>query len=325
MKFRTELPSGLSPLQLSYGQGIVAMGSCFADRIGTRLSEARLVCTVNPLGIVYNPLSLAYLLRVALGDAAMPTGTYAPHLEAWHSFALHSRLNAPDQTSWQRGVEASFARLGRALTGAQVLMLTFGTALVYRRHDTGEVVNNCHRYPAAFFRQDLLPLPEMLSTMYALVRLLRAQRPGLQLLLTVSPVRHIKEGLPLNSVSKASLRLLCHQLASSLEEVHYYPAYELMVDDLRDYRFYGRDLIHPSEMAEQYIWEHFCATHLSPEARDMLSRWEQVQRDLAHRPRQPGSQAHRRFLEKLRDKLQALSPQLDCAAELAQVEAALAG
>lgn len=323
MKFRTELAPEAAPLQLNYGAGVVALGSCFAARIGERLAGARLPTCINPLGIVYNPLSACRLLRIALGDAPWPAATYAPHLEAWHSFDLHSQCNAPDRETFQRGVEQGFAQLRQALARAEVLILTFGTALVYRRHDSGEVVNNCHRYPAAFFTRDLLTLPDTLEAMYELVRRLRAQYPQLQLLLTVSPVRHVREGLPLNSVSKATLRLLCHQLASSLPEVHYYPAYELMVDDLRDYRFYGADLIHPNDVAEQYIWEHFCATHLSPAARAVLTRWEQVQRDLAHRPRQPGSQAHRRFLQQLRDKLLALSTSLDCSAELAQVEAQL--
>lgn len=314
MKFRTDI--AIPPLEWSidYQTPMLCMGSCFADRMGRRLREAKFPATVNPMGIVYNPLSLAQLLeRWHRGEGvALSQG---PH-GLWHSFALHSHWSGADRQELEARIEAGMAEAAQALDRASVLLLTFGTAYVYERRDTGELVANCHKYPGAFFRKRLLTVREVVKAWKPLVQRLRERQPELKLLLTVSPVRHKKEGLANNGLSKAVLRLACDQLVQALDGTAYFPAYEIMMDDLRDYRFYGDDLIHPTPFAQAYIWEHFAQTCLSDLARELTDRWEKLRTSMAHRPMQAASEAHREFLRQLLRKLEELNEQLHCEAEI---------
>jgi len=318
MKFRTEIDLSQSALTVSYAHPLLAIGSCFADRMGERLALSKFQVKVNPLGISYNPLSLARLLQLCLAGER-PAAHYAPHLEAWHSFVLHSQFNQLTHEEFDRQVAEALDETAAWLAKTRYLLITFGTAWVYRHRETGQIVNNNHRYPDSTFVRELLDVPQIVLAWQKLIPTLRAHSPHLQLILTVSPVRHTRDGLPGNSLSKATLRLACHHLCEQTTGVHYFPAFEIMVDDLRDYRFYGEDLIHPSAFAEQYIWEKFTEACLDETDRALLQRVEQVQRDLNHRPRQPDSETYRRFLLQLRRKLDALAQQLDFSHELYQV------
>ena len=319
MKFRTEIDLSRSSLQVSYADRLLAMGSCFADRMGERLALSKFSVKVNPLGISYNPLSLAHLLRLSLAGKS-PEPQYASHLEAWHSFSLHSRFNQLTREEFEIQMVEALTGTRQWLLDTDHLLITLGTAWVYRHREQGIVVNNNHRYPASTFTRELLSPADIVQTWQELITTLRQHKPGLQLIFTVSPVRHTRDTLPGNSLSKATLRLACHQLCEQLDGVHYFPAFEIMVDDLRDYRFYGEDLIHPTAAAEQYIWEAFTQHCLPNKDRDLLRRLEQVQRDLNHRPRQPGSQTYRRFLLSLQHKLQSLARELDLTEELRRIE-----
>jgi hypothetical protein len=287
--------------------------------MGIRLQQAKFSISVNPLGIAYHPLALIDLLEMLI-ENRLPEIHYSETEECWHSFALHSRFNHSEKSVFEAQLRETFAEAREVLARTDVLLLTFGTAMAYRRLESGALVNNCHKYPARQFDKQLLPLGELKKAFAAFLPRLQAFRPGIQVLLTVSPVRHLRDTLPLNSVSKATLRLLCHELVESQPSVQYFPAYEIMMDELRDYRFYAADMLHPSEVAEQYIWEKWSETHLTAAARESLGRWQEAAQDLAHRPRQPHSQAHRRFLTQLQAKLSRLNEEMDCRAELTLVE-----
>ncbi|GAB4412789.1 MAG: GSCFA domain-containing protein [Bacteroidia bacterium] len=325
MMLRTEwTPSPAQP-QLGYADRLLALGSCFAGRMGQRLHDARFRIDVNPLGIAYSPLVLSRQLLATLGAQPWAEPCYDRRQGLWHSFDLHSSFGHSDRDQFDAQVARATATTRAALQEASVLLLTFGTAWTFFRQDSGEPVANCHRYPAAFFTRALGSVTQLTDACLAAFEALWHLRPGAQILLTVSPVRHTRATLEGNALSKATLRLACQQLQEASPQVYYFPAYELMIDDLRDYRFYADDLIHPSTLAETYIWEKFVQAHVSPADRRLLHDWEEVQRDLAHRPRQPGSAAHRRFLEQVLRKLQALAPHLDCTRELEQVQTALTG
>jgi hypothetical protein len=206
------------------------------------------------------------------------------------------------------------------LASADVLLLTLGTAFVYRLKETGSVVANCHKAPAKLFSKELLSVEEVTAGIVSIYEMLKNIRPRLQVILTLSPVRHIKDGIPENQVSKSVLRVACHEASLRCAQLSYFPAYECMLDDLRDYRFYKKDMIHPSEVAEEYIWGKFVTAYLDEETSMFLKEWESISKALAHKPFQPKSAAHQIFLRKTRDKLIHLSRLVDVSSELQQVE-----
>jgi lysophospholipase L1-like esterase len=324
MKFRTELEPQPSSLQVSHQTRVLALGSCFAERIGARLAAGKFPACVNPAGIYFQPPALRELLALAL-EERLPPLHYSGAEGCWFSYALHSRLNQPSREAYEAGARAALGALREALCRADLLILTLGSAVVHRLGEGGPPVANCQRQPSRLFRRELLPFEEALDALRNLIGLARQARPGLPILLSVSPVRHTRDGLPLNAASKATLRLACQQLLDEAGGIHYFPAYELLLDDLRDYRFYAADLVHPSEQAEEYIWEHFARSHFSAETRALLADWEAVRRDLAHRPRHPGGPAWQQFLAQLEARLQALAPRLDVEAELAALRQQQAG
>ncbi len=318
LKFRTNIPLSPSNIQLNHNSRILSLGSCFAVNMGDRLAESRFETRINPLGIVYNPFSLHRLLSKAR-TGEPPKVQFAEASGLWHSFDLHSQVSSPDREVVERQISEGFQTIRTALQQGDVLLLTLGTAMTYRLRESGEVVSNCHKYPGHLFEKELLSLDELLRLWHNLLTQLTADNPQLRILLTVSPVRHVKDTLPLNSVSKSTLRLLCHSLAQSHEAVEYFPAFEIMVDDLRDYRYYTDDLLHPTPFAQQYIWEHFQAAHMAEETRALISRWQHIQKQLDHRPLQPRTKSHQKFLEKLLNQLEEINRKLPCTAQLTDV------
>jgi hypothetical protein len=288
--------------------------------MGSRLQAARLPAAVNPGGILFNPLSISYFLTLALTDTC-PDYRYVAHTGQWASIHLHSRCSHPDRDAAIALATTALRETAAALDQAQVLMLTWGTAFVWRDLATGAVAANCHKLPAAGFRREMLTAEALIADTRDLIQRLRDVYPGLRILLTVSPVRHTRDTLPLNAVSKATLRLAAHRLCETEPDTYaYFPAWEILMDDLRDYRYYEADMIHPSPVAEQYIWEKFVAAHLRPDAQALLDTWEDISRTLAHRPRQTDSPAHRQTLLRLLDRLQAVRHLIPCEAEIEVVE-----
>jgi hypothetical protein len=305
--FRTEVHVAPSGLDLSLQDGFVTVGSCFAEVIGNRLQSYKARVLVNPFGTIFNPLSVCKLLEAAIGQPHAFDQHLVQHEGIWYAYDLHSSLSSPDRDELFYLIGQKLEETGHALQQARLLVITLGTAVGYRLHDTGQVVANCHKLPARNFSRQLLPHDEMLTAFESTLTLLKQFNPNLNVLLTVSPVRHIKESMETNSVSKALLRVLCQQLTESHAQVLYFPAYEIMMDDLRDYRFYGRDMIHPTEQAEDYIWEKFSAAYLDERFRTFQNEWEKIRRALMHRPFHPESDAHQAFLQSTLQQLQALT------------------
>jgi HPt (histidine-containing phosphotransfer) domain-containing protein len=213
-------------------------------------------------------------------------------------------------------------RLHHSLKKASHLVLTLGTAWLYRHRELGKVAN-CHKQPAALFEKKLSSLEELENGLWPVLSMLTQLHPNLQIILTLSPIRHTKEGIAENQLSKSLLRVLCAQLEQQLEAVTYFPAYEILVDELRDYRFYKSDLVHPSEEAENYIWEKWQQFSFSPETQHKVAEIQKIQSELAHRSFNPDSEAHRKFLQTLLGKLERLHGEFDFSVEIQEVKSRL--
>jgi hypothetical protein len=303
MNFRTELHIAPADFKISMASRILTMGSCFADVMGARMQDNKFAVKINPFGVIYNPVSMQKLIQAAITEKELSEDLFWQHQGLWYHYDLHSEIAAASAPELTDTTTKLIHDVTQFLASADVVLLTLGTAFIYRLKETGSIVANCHKAPASLFSKELLPVAEVTDSVVSLYRALIAIRPQLQVILTLSPVRHIKDGIPENQVSKSVLRVACHEAALQCQQLSYFPAYECMLDDLRDYRFYKKDMIHPSDVAEQYIWEKFVAAYMDEEAKAFLKEWESIRKALAHKPFHPRSEAHQAFLRKTREKI----------------------
>ena len=309
MKFRTEIETSPLGVQIGYENRVLTLGSCFAAHIAEKLAGAKFRVTANPSGILFNPLSIAAAIR-SYADPTPVTGEELGYDgDVWYHFGFHGDFSAPTAEEALGRMNAARQAGAEALRTSDRVLLTFGTAWVYEHE--GEVVANCHRRPAAEFSRRRLSVGEIVGTF---AELIEGPLAGKQIILTVSPVRHIGDTLAGNAVSKAALRLAAEELKQQFNCVEYFPAYEIVTDDLRDYRFYADDLVHPAPQAVAYIWEKFTATALTDRARNLLPEAEAITAAAAHRPRNPQGEAHRAFCRRQLERIAAL-PEMDFQSE----------
>lgn len=296
MEFRTKVESSCKTTRLGYDDNILLMGSCFAENFGNFLAKSKFKCCTNPFGVLYNPMSIAQALqqlyeckRYDIGDLFLDNGI-------WHSWMHHSSFSsacAKDtlQLIRQRMHEADIQR-------RNVLVITFGTAWVYERD--GQIVGNCHKMPESTFTRRMLSTDEIVARWEALPCLRQGDN---KVILTVSPIRHQRDGFHANQLSKATLLLAVEELVRRHPHCTYFPSYEILMDELRDYRFYADDMLHPSSMAVQYVLERFQETCLDTRAKQILAQWEALQKLLAHRPLNPQAPSWKQFLDQTIQKL----------------------
>ena len=293
-------PTHISPLHpaLRHSDRVVVMGSCFAEHIGARLSEMKWRTVVNPFGVLYNPLSIAEAMGrlISARPYTEEELTLYPH-GGWSTWMHHSRYAHPDKETALQLINGSLAIGSQMLAQADMLIVTLGTAWVYRQKETNQVVGNCHKVPERTFTRQRLTVEETVEAMAAMLAQLWEVNPSLRMIITVSPVRHLKDTLHGNQLSKATLLLavdeLCHRFPN---QVHYFPAYEIVMDELRDYRFYADDMAHPSPQAVEYVWERFVEHMTHREAQDFMTQWTKVARALAHRPFRPEGEEYKEFV-----------------------------
>lgn len=306
MRFRTEIPRLRAPFTLSPERPVVMLGSCFSDNITEKMRSC-LWPAENPFGTLFNPISIAAALRLSL----MPEKTGADEFRSSlfghspiHSRFFGTKLSAIDADGAEMRFLHASGSIRKMLDEAQALFVTFGTAWVYALADHPEIiVGNCHKQPASLFIRRRLTIKEIVNEWVSLAEALRERWPNLHIIFTVSPVRHLKDGFEGNSRSKAVLQLAVEQLTEAIPDSYYFPAYELLNDDLRDYRFYAADLAHPSQQAIEYIWERFCETFLDKEGAMILKEGNLISRGYAHRPMMHDPQSE----SKRRDTLNAAS------------------
>lgn len=321
--FRTEISGIETKFSINRQTAILSMGSCFANEIGQRMSDFKFSLQCNPGGILFNPLSIFELLQHALDQTQLPDWTYVRSQGRWFNYKLHSRLNASTREALENEADKLMTSVLNQLQKTDLIIFTFGTSVVYRLRENGQLAANCHKIPQRAFSKEVLGIEEIVRSFHDLKSKIESFRPGIKFLLTVSPVRHVKDGLALNNVSKSTLRLACHELEQADTDVQYFPSYELMMDDLRDYRFYKKDMIHPNEQALDYIWQKFAEAFFDKDTHSFLSEWTKIKSALDHKPFHPASAEHQQFLRATLQKLENLSAQADVTREIALLKAQL--
>jgi lysophospholipase L1-like esterase len=322
MRWSIDFPIPASPFPISPTSKVVSLGSCFAQTIGKKMQAAKFEVLVNPFGTLFHPLNLADLLNQALEQRPMdPTGMVAREGLFVH-YGAHSDVKGATRDELEENYTQQLVLLHQSLKQASHLVLTLGTAWLYQHKEFGRVAN-CHKQPAALFEKKLSSLDELAPELESVLNKLLQQNPNLKIILTLSPVRHTKDGISENQLSKSLLRVLCAQLEQDMEAVTYFPAYEIMVDELRDYRFYKSDLVHPSEEAENYIWEKWQQAIFAQATQQKVAEIQKIQLDLAHRAFNPDSESHRKFLQNLLGKLERLQGEFDFSAEIQDVKSRL--
>ncbi|HLZ16782.1 MAG TPA: GSCFA domain-containing protein [Cyclobacteriaceae bacterium] len=315
-EFRTELNPAVSASPIGLRDSIFAIGSCFADAIGSHLDANKFPVWNNRLGSVYNPISIHRLLIFGLENKSPASESYLQNEGVHLNYHFHSSCSAFSKKELEDKIRTSVGEACGALRNAHRIIITYGTAFVYRQKSSNDVVANCHKVPPSHFAKSLLTETAIVQSFQGFYSTLKRINPGCKIILTLSPVRHVKDTLELNSVSKSILRLSCHSIASRFADVEYFPAYEILLDDLRDYRFYKTDRLHPTDEAIEYIWEKFVTAYFEKSTQQVFQQWEEISKDLEHRPFHPNSENHQKFLEAALAKLEALQPVIDVSVEI---------
>lgn len=318
--FRTIVSPKASQHKIDLKNGVFTIGSCFADAIGLRLSYSKFNVCVNPFGTTYNPISIHKGILYPLKNELPVNHTYLSRDELHLNYDFHSSFSALERSALTASISNAIGSSHYFLKSANRILITYGTAWVYLRNDSGELVNNCHKIDAVKFKKTLLSEKEIVESFDTLYTESKKYNPVLKFILTLSPVRHLKDTLELNSVSKAVLRSACHTIAMNNSDVEYFPAYEMMMDDLRDYRFYKSDMLHPTEDAEDYIWQNFMHTYFERSTIDFVKEWSSIRSSLDHKAFHPQSQSHQNFLKQTLKKLVELKSKINVDAEIAAVE-----
>ncbi|MDE7027670.1 MAG: GSCFA domain-containing protein [Duncaniella freteri] len=285
MIFRTEVSpeKGLEGL-LSHGTPVVLVGSCFTDNIGACMRDDLFDVIVNPFGPIYNPSSVRRAVSSIVDGISISPGDLFPHEGRFHSHLFHSRYSGCDREAAALAMTRQIHLAREALLHASSLIVTLGTTRVFRHRQQGMVVANCHRLPSSSFREETLSLDQCTDDLESLVSMVRTVNPDIHIIFTVSPLRYLGQGAHINSISKATLLLAIDSVVRTFPSTHYFPSFEIMMDDLRDYRFYADDMKHPTDQAVRYIYDIFSATYFSPSTRDLASQSRRLTRRLAHRP-----------------------------------------
>lgn len=314
--FRTEINIPPSDYKIKLGDPIISIGSCFAQIIGGRLKSHKFKALANPFGVIYNPLSVFELISMGIRNEMPPENSYLENQSVHYNYYFHSDISALSREELRLKTAAAIREMNNYLKNARWALITLGTAYVYKRIDNRQIVANCHKMPGTSFDREMLEPGTIMQSFENLMNELTAFNPNLRVVLTVSPVRYLRDTLPRNSVSKAILRFVCEKLTQKFDNVDYFPSFELMIDDLRDYRFYAPDMAHPNELSENYVWGKFTSTYLDDKALGFLATWEKIAKALTHKPFYPELPAHQAFLKKTMDRLMELSDIVDVSEEI---------
>lgn len=297
MEFRRELTVKPFKEKISIKDQVMLIGSCFTENLGEKLLSNRFKVLYNPSGILFNPISITRSLTSYITNGPLQPETIFRNQEWWNSWDHHSRFTHSDAGGLEQMIREAHTEAHQFLRHAKWLVITLGSAWVYQL-DNGEVVANCHKVPTDKFHKKLLAVEDVLSALDNVIHRLRILNPELRIIFTISPVRHLRDGFIENNRSKAVLIQAVHHLVDKFEGLFYFPAYELIIDDLRDYRFYAEDMVHPNYLATDYVWQKFRETCLDNYTQKALEDINVINAARAHKPFQPTSEAHRRFRQK---------------------------
>ena len=310
MNFQTKIPlEKQSKNLISYNSNIFLLGSCFSENIGDKLSYYKFKNLQNPFGILFHPLGIEQLLLHAINEKTYIEDDVFYHNEQWHCFDAHSKLSHVSKAVLLDTLNKQVEVARKQIIKSNQIIITLGTSWVYRFIETDTVVTNCHKMPQKKFLKELLSIDDLVGALQSIIALIKSVNKEVSILFTVSPVRHIKDGFIENMQSKSHLVSAIHQVVELRNNIFYFPSYEIMMDELRDYRFYKEDMIHPNQTAINYIWERFKNIWIDDNVLNTLEEVETVQKGLHHKPFNPKSEAHLKFLKNLEVKKNKLQSQ----------------
>ena len=322
MQFTTKIPIQKSNFPIDYDSKIMLLGSCFAENMGEKFEYFKFQTVVNPFGIIFNPVSLEKLIRRSIEKRKFTENDIFFHNDLWHCFEVHSELSNSDKDVFLESLNDLISSTNKKLSDSTHIIITLGTSWVYRlrqaQSDSDGVVANCHKVLQKQFTKELLSILQIEESLESIISLVHSVNPNCKFIFTVSPVRHIKDGFVENTLSKAHLIAAIHSVlnrkfSTSLELTTqnniYFPAYEIMMDELRDYRFYAEDMLHPSQTAIDYIWIQFFENYISESQFGLMNDICSIQKGLKHRPFNPNTESHQKFLHQLELKIKTIQNQ----------------
>lgn len=305
MNFRTNIQLQKEENQIDYASKLLLIGSCFSENISKKLAYYKFDAASNPFGILFNPKAIETLILNSLNETAYSEKDVFLLNERWHCFDAHSDLSSTDKNELISNLNNAIKSTNKRIHESTHIIITIGTSWIYKFIETDAIVSNCHKVPQKKFVKELLSVDEIVATLKNICIQISEVNPKATVVFTVSPVRHIKDGFVENSLSKAHLITAIHETISIVNG-QYFPSFEMMMDDLRDYRFYNSDMIHTNETAVDYIWEQFKHVWIDEKTGSMMKEIETIQKGLAHKPFNPDSEQHQQFLKDLSQKISDL-------------------
>jgi lysophospholipase L1-like esterase len=305
-----------STFEINHTSKILTLGSCFADNMGAYLNAHKFEVLANPFGNVYNLISLLNVIESCVDSKKWDDEDFVERDELFFHYDFHTEIHAESKSELIEKINKIADKTRAFLKEADVVVFTLGTSWVFKRKSNDKIVANCHKQNATTFEKILLSVENQTLAFEKIMVLIKSINPNIQIISTVSPVRHIKDGLAENSISKAILRIVINQMLEKHENCSYFPSFEIMIDELRDYRFYDEDLIHPSSKAIAYISDKFSETYFSKKTVEICEEWTKIKISIAHRPLNVNSNAHQIFLNKLYHKVKDFSQHFDVVEEL---------
>jgi hypothetical protein len=306
--FRTVVKCTVSPEKIDYGTPFLMLGSCFVENSGARLQQLKFDVVLNPFGIVYHPAPAAHNLERIITGNPYTKDEVQYHHELWCNFDHHGRFSHPDASVCLERINAELSRAHDQLARAKWLFVTFGTAWAYRLKSNGRIVANCHKFPASDFERTQFDVNEICAIWKKTMDGLRKFNPAVKVVFTVSPIRHLRDGAHENQLSKATLLLAVDRLNREVANTGYFPAYEIVLDELRDYRFYNEDMTHPNDTTIHYIWQRFCESYMTEDTLQTMKAVEDIVKAAAHRPIHHTS-GYRKFAANYLEKISKLKQQ----------------
>jgi hypothetical protein len=306
MQFRTQIPISKTNNPIDYNSKIISIGSCFAENMAKKFDYFKFQNTTNPFGIIFNPVSIEKIIRRIVKQEFYTEKDVFFYNERWHSYEVHSDLSNSDREELLETLNKAISETGKQLKEATHIIITYGTSWIYRNIESDEVVANCHKVSQKQFTKELLSVNEIEQSIQNTIALIQVLNPDINFIFTVSPVRHIKDGFGENQVSKSHLFASLHSnLISKINslKLEYFPSYEIMMDELRDYRFYTEDMLHPNQVAIDYIWHKFSENYMTENSIKTMIEISDIQKSLRHRSFNPESEQHKKFLAKLQEKI----------------------
>lgn len=315
MKLQTKIPlHEQESNQIDYNSKLLLLGSCFVENIGEKLGYYKFQNLQNPFGIIFNPAAIERLVTYAITEKLFTENDIFFHNERWHCYDVHSELSSSSKEGLLHKLNSSITSTNKQIRESSHIIITLGTAWVYKHRENDQIVANCHKVPQEQFKKELLSIDAIGKRLKSIISSIHTTNPEASVILTVSPVRHLKDGFIQNQRSKAHLLSSVHETLEKSANCFYFPSYEIMMDELRDYRFYSEDMIHPNAIAVNYIWEKFKIVWIGKDAYSAMDEISSIQKGLRHKPFNTGSKEHELFrlgLKRKQDKLSDAYPHMN--------------